>query len=99
MGDDFPVGPCGVEIDAVDTGDQVDTKGGISQLDDLVLFDEVVAVQPQAAKAELSEAVHESGGIAGVRPNPDVQVTGMAGAAMESHGIAPDHEVFNPVAV
>lgn len=60
---------------------------------------EIALREAEVAKTEILQGSHDTRGIFGGTLEPDVEITCLAGAAMDSHGISDDDEVSSLVGV
>ncbi len=81
------------ELYTIQTRQDVDTVGGISELDYLTFFKEVARVQIQRTEPKVIESFQNLTGIDGRQQYPYIQVFGISRVAVQSDGITSDDHI------
>ena len=88
-------GIAGVELDAIDLGEQIDSRRRIAKLNDGTGLLEIVPSQSKRPEAEPPQHDEQAVDVALGCPDPDVQIARVAGMAVRGERIAADDQLLN----
>ncbi|MEO6623800.1 MAG: hypothetical protein ABIN37_03055, partial [Burkholderiaceae bacterium] len=92
-----PACVAGGKFHTVDAGEQINSAGRVTQLDDAVWLSEILGTESQGAKSELAKRLEQALRVAGISANPEVQVTGVTRITIGGQCISADDQVLNRV--
>ena len=96
-GDDHASGPCVVELDTFNRGQDVNPIRWVAKLDDRIEFQEIIPRQPKSGKTECFERTENTFGILRAYPYPGIKITGIPRQSMGRNRVATDNEKTNVV--
>jgi hypothetical protein len=92
-----PVRIASIEVHAAQAREQIDPRRRVAELHDSIGLEKVLALQSEAAETEAGKRLKQSINVCGSRPDPDVQVTGVARMSMRGERVPATTRYSTPV--